>query len=103
MKHRRSPSLVSHNATTRVRPARTLSRLALSALLLALGGPAARADWPEFRGPRGDGQVSALGDTKPLGLPLHWSETNNIKWKTAIPFRRWSTPGGMGGQGLVTN
>ena len=102
MKHRRSSSLVSHKATTCVRPARTLSRLAISALLLALGGPAARADWPEFRGPQGDGQVSAPGDTKALGLPLHWSETNNIKWKTAIPFRGWSTPVVMGGQVWVT-
>lgn len=52
----------------------------------------AQADWPEFRGPRGDGHVSAPEDKKPLGLPLNWSETENIKWKTAIPERGWSTP-----------
>ena len=48
----------------------------------------AQADWPEFRGPWGDGHVSAPGDTKPIGLPLHWSETNNVKWKTEIPYPR---------------
>ena len=67
-----------------------------------MGGPAARADWPEFRGPRGDGQVSAAGDLKPIGLPLHWSETNNIKWKTEIPYRGWSTPVVLGGQAWLT-
>lgn len=56
----------------------------------------AQADWPEFRGPRGDGQASATG------LPLHWSETNNIKWKTEIPHKGISTPVVMGGQVWLT-
>ncbi|HWX19613.1 MAG TPA: PQQ-binding-like beta-propeller repeat protein [Candidatus Binatia bacterium] len=70
--------------------------------LWALAGPAARADWPEFRGPWGDGHVSAPGDTRPIGLPLRWSETNNIKWKTEIPYRGWSTPVVLGGQVWLT-
>ena len=60
------------------------------------------ADWPQFRGPSGDGQVSAPGDARPLGLPLEWSETNNIKWKTAIPERGWSTPAVLGNQIWLT-
>ena len=71
-------------------------------LLFALGWAEARADWPEFRGPWGDGHVSAPGDNKVIGLPLHWSETNNIKWKTEIPYRGWSTPVVMGGQVWMT-
>jgi len=67
-------------------------------LLLALNtGLTARADWPEFRGPWGDGRVSPPGDTNLIGLPLTWSETNNIKWKTEIPHRGWSTPVVMSG------
>src|SRR5258708_39382896 len=62
----------------------------------------ARADWPDFRGPWGDGHVSAPGDTKPLGLALQWSETNNVKWKTEIPHKGWSTPVIMGGQVWLT-
>ncbi len=50
------------------------------------------ADWPEFRGPWSNGRAAKPGDPKPVGLPLHWSETENIKWKTAIPHRGWSTP-----------
>ncbi len=62
----------------------------------------ARADWPEFRGPWGDGYASAPGDSKTVGFPLHWSETNNVKWKTEIPFRGWSTPVVLGDQVWVT-
>ena len=79
---------------------RFFSMLALA--LLALARPAARAAWPEVRGPWGDGHVSGPGDTKLIGLPLHWSETNNVKWKTEIPYRGWSTPVVMGGQVWVT-
>ncbi|HEY2951923.1 MAG TPA: PQQ-binding-like beta-propeller repeat protein [Verrucomicrobiae bacterium] len=43
-------------------------------------------NWPQFRGPNGDGHA----DTR--GLPLNWSETNNVKWKTPIHGRSWSSP-----------
>ncbi|HTH48236.1 MAG TPA: PQQ-binding-like beta-propeller repeat protein [Candidatus Limnocylindria bacterium] len=69
--------------------------------LLALG-LSARADWPEFRGPTGDGHVSAPGATKPIGLPLHWNETNHVVWKTPIPFHGQSTPVIQDGQIWLT-
>ncbi len=74
------------------------------ALLVTLAGGVARggADWPEFRGPWGDGHASAPGDSKVVGFPLHWSETENVKWKTEIPDRGWSTPVVMGGQVWLT-
>jgi len=62
----------------------------------------AGSDWPEFRGPWGDGHANAPGSGKLLGVPLHWSETNHVKWKTAIPFLGWSTPVVMGGQVWLT-
>src|SRR5437879_9324640 len=74
----------------------------VSLVVFCFARPAARADWPEFRGPWGNGHVSAPGDTKPLGLPLRWSETNNIKWRTAIPYCGWSTPVVLGGQVRLT-
>jgi outer membrane protein assembly factor BamB len=97
MSHDRSLSFVLLCAR-RVNPCAFL----LALIFFASAGLAARADWPEFRGPRGDGHASAPGDTKPIGLPLHWSETNNIKWKTAIPYRGWSTPVVMGDQVWLT-
>jgi outer membrane protein assembly factor BamB len=78
------------------------TRLSAVALLLALGWQTARADWPQFRGPWGDGHASAPGDTTLMALPLQWSESNNVKWKTAIPNRGWSTPVIMGGQVWLT-
>jgi len=44
------------------------------------------SDWPQFRGPTGQG----VSDEQ--GLPLTWSETKNVRWKVAIPGRGWSSP-----------
>ena len=43
-------------------------------------------DWPQFRGPTGQG----VSDER--NLPLTWSETKNVRWKVAIPGRGWSSP-----------
>lgn len=53
-------------------------------------------NWPQFRGPNGDGHSDAKG------LPLTWSETKNIKWKTPIPGRAWSSPVMWGDQIWLT-
>src|SRR6266853_1268369 len=76
--------------------------LAWICVMVASALVGARADWPEFRGPWGNGHVTAPGETNLIGLPLHWSETENIKWKTEIPYRGWSTPVVMGGQVWLT-
>ena len=41
--------------------------------------------WPQFRGPGGEGHVAQRG------LPLEWSETKNVVWKTPIAGRGWSS------------
>ena len=43
-------------------------------------------NWPQFRGPHGDGHSGAA---RP---PRTWSETSNIAWKTPIHGRGWSSP-----------
>jgi outer membrane protein assembly factor BamB len=76
-------------------------RVFIASLLLLL--PLARAgDWPEFRGPFGNGHAAAAEDAKPAGLPLRWNETENVIWKTPIPDSGWSTPVVMGGQIWLT-
>ncbi|NQT54076.1 PQQ-binding-like beta-propeller repeat protein, partial [bacterium] len=75
---------------------------ALLAVLLLLVPTLARADWPDYRGPTGDGHAAPAKDGKPHGLPLRWSETQNVTWKTAIPHRGWSTPVVLGGQVWLT-
>src|SRR5512140_914951 len=39
-------------------------------------------DWPNWRGPTRDG-IAAPGQNP----PLHWSETEGVLWKAAIPGR----------------
>jgi outer membrane protein assembly factor BamB len=62
-----------------------ISRLfALAALSLVAVG--ARADnWPEFRGPTGQGTYKGT-------LPLEWGPGRNVAWKQAVPGRGWSSP-----------
>jgi outer membrane protein assembly factor BamB len=76
--------------------------LGLGVALLVLSFQQGRADWPEFRGPSGNGHVTPEENPQAAGFPLNWSETSNIKWKTAIPHRGWSTPVVLGGQVWVT-
>jgi outer membrane protein assembly factor BamB len=71
-------------------------------VVLAAPYVAAANDWPEFRGPHGNGLASNPGDPKPIGLPLHWSETENVLWKTPIPHVGWSTPVVMSGRIWLT-
>ena len=53
---------------------------------VCLSTPPDADNWPQFRGPSGDGHSAATG------VPLHWSETQNVKWKTPIHGRGWSSP-----------
>ena len=66
-------------------------KLFLPGILLAFGMlvPTVEAadQWPAFRGPQGDGVVRA--DVK---LPLEWSSTTNINWRTELPGNGWSSP-----------
>ncbi|MHC4323303.1 MAG: outer membrane protein assembly factor BamB family protein, partial [Planctomycetota bacterium] len=54
------------------------------------------ANWPDWRGPTSDGRSDATG------LPLNWSETENIVWKTPIHDLGYSTPVVWGDQVWLT-
>src|SRR4029078_6665567 len=43
-------------------------------------------DWPQFRGPNGDGHAGAKN------LPRTWDESTNVAWRTTIPGNGWSSP-----------
>ena len=62
-----------------------------AAVVACLGVPSARqvsaaTPWPAFRGPTGDGV------SQERNLPLKWSESQGVAWKTAIPGKAWSSP-----------
>lgn len=48
--------------------------------------PAASLEWPQFRGPSGNGWATQAD------LPITWSETTNIAWKVPIIGRGRSSP-----------
>jgi outer membrane protein assembly factor BamB len=58
----------------------------LGLLALALAAPASAGDWPGWRGPHGDGHA----DDK--DVPVKWSATDNVAWKTPIPGKGHSSP-----------
>ncbi len=43
-------------------------------------------DWPQFRGPDGQGHAEVSK------LPLKWSESTSFAWKTPLPGLGWSSP-----------
>jgi outer membrane protein assembly factor BamB len=53
-------------------------------------------DWFQFRGPDGEGHSTAVG------LPTHWSTTQNVRWKQPIPGKGWSSPVCVGNEIFLT-
>ncbi len=69
----------------------------LFAALLLTACPLLRGEnWPEFRGPTGQGISTAAG------LPTEWSATQNVAWKVAVPGAGWSSPSISDGQIFLT-
>lgn len=82
-----------------------LKSLPLALLFLGLPGAIAAStsaatssanDWPEFRGPTGQGHANATG------LPLEWSPTHHVVWKQPVPGSGWSSPVIARGQVVLT-
>jgi outer membrane protein assembly factor BamB len=72
-------------------------RRLLVLLLIAWASALVQAeDWPQFRGPTGQGHATERG------LPLEWSETRNIIWKTPVPGLGWSSPAVANGRIWLT-
>lgn len=69
------------------RATRLLKRGAVGACsFILLAGAASADNWPQWRGPRSQG-VST--ETR---LPVTWSGTENVRWKTALPGPGHSSP-----------
>lgn len=65
-------------------------------LLTMLSAASTQAeDWPQFRGPNGQGHSTETG------LPSEWSESHNIAWKVPLD-EGWSSPVIAGGRVWVT-
>ncbi len=64
---------------------RLLPALFTATVLISLA-PVWAGNWPQFRGPTGQGLVTD-GE-----LPLEWGPSRNLVWKQAIPGSGWSSP-----------
>src|SRR5947207_1605382 len=53
-------------------------------------------NWPAWRGPRGD------GTSQGIGIPTHFSDTDNVRWKTNLPGNGYSSPIVWGDRVFVT-
>jgi outer membrane protein assembly factor BamB len=73
-------------ATTRLVLSLLLSAVFLQPVPAAEKTESKQENWPAWRGPRGD------GTSLETGIPLHWSDTENIRWKTHLPGRGYSSP-----------
>jgi outer membrane protein assembly factor BamB len=62
-----------------------MNTIASIGLLALAQATAAAADWPQFRGPDGQGHAGEP-------LPVEWSATKNIAWQQPVPGAGWSSP-----------
>jgi outer membrane protein assembly factor BamB len=54
------------------------------------------ADWTRFRGP------DARGTSDDQGVPVTWSQTENVVWKTPLPGAGASSPITLGDKVFLT-
>ena len=74
----------------------SLSRTVSACLVLFLCAASRGENWPQFRGPGG------LGVSQTENLPITWSETENVAWKTPLPGYGASSPIALAGRLYVT-
>ncbi len=72
------------------------TRNLLLIVVLAIQSNLLLADWPQWRGPTGQGVAT---DAR---IPAEWNESQNIAWRTEVPGRGWSSPVIVGNQVWVT-
>ncbi len=73
-----------------------MTRFATIVAVCWIALPVLAQDWPEFRGPTGQGNV-LKGH-----LPIEWGPEKNVAWKQPIPGLGWSSPVIAGGKIFLT-
>jgi len=74
-----------------------MRRFLLSFALMSFALAVRSENWPQFRGPTGQ------GISQEKNLPIHWNANSNVLWKTAIPGEGWSSPIVWGDRVFVTS
>src|SRR5436309_12162255 len=73
-----------------------VKRLISWAILVVLCQSSWADNWPQWRGPRGDGTSAETG------IPVRWSEMENVLWRIPIPGKGHSSPVVWGDRVFVT-
>jgi outer membrane protein assembly factor BamB len=73
-----------------------MTRHLLTAALILTSTISFAEEWPQFRGPTGQGHSTERG------IPLEWSESKNVLWKSRVPGSGWSSPVVAGGRVWLT-
>jgi outer membrane protein assembly factor BamB len=73
-----------------------IALLIVSATVISVSAQSRAGDsWPHWRGPSHTGVASGR-------VPLAWSDSSNVRWKTEIPGRAFSTPVAVGDRLFLT-
>lgn len=78
--------MLNTDSTTYGRPLCFPRALAFLFLALSAIQPACGENWPCWRGPRLD------GTSREKGIPVHWSATTNVIWRTELPGTGHASP-----------
>ena len=65
-------------------------------VVLCLSAVARARDWPQFRGPDGQGHSEAAN------VPVRWGPAENVAWSVPVAGRGWSSPVVAGGRVYLT-
>ncbi|MBX7167828.1 MAG: PQQ-like beta-propeller repeat protein [Pirellulales bacterium] len=76
-------------------PRLRLGLLVAVSCVFGVASACGQENWPQFRGPRGDGTVESAR------FPHAWSPTENIAWKVGVPGSGWAQPVVWGQQVFV--
>lgn len=63
-----------------------VSLVATAVTLLLTAMPVVAGNWPQFRGPTGQGQSDEQN------LPVEWGPEKNVTWQVEVPGEGWSSP-----------
>lgn len=69
-----------------MRSLRRFELFALVFLALAMSADVRAENWPQWRGPQGD------GISNEVHVPVSWSKTENVAWRTKLPNKAGATP-----------
>jgi len=70
--------------------------IAACCLAASISAAPAGQDWPQFRGPTGQGHSGERD------LPVSWNESTNVAWKVPVAGTGWSSPAVAGGRVWLT-